>query len=38
MQDDGKSKVVNPTGESEEKIQESIEACPVDAISWKDSN
>jgi ferredoxin len=36
MQDDGKSKATNPTNDTEEKIQESIEACPVDAISWKD--
>jgi len=38
MQDDGKSKAVNPSNDTEEKIQESIEACPVDAISWKDSD
>lgn len=36
MQDDGKSKAVNPTGDTEEKINQSIESCPVDAISWKE--
>lgn len=38
MQDDGKSKAVNPTGDTEDKIQQSIDACPVDAIVWKESN
>jgi len=36
MQDDGKSKAVNPTADTEEKIQQSIDACPVSAISWKE--
>jgi len=36
MQDDGKSKAINPTGDTEEKIKQSIESCPVDAISLKD--
>mgnify|MGYP003825448269 FL=1 len=36
MQDDGKSKAVNPTADTEEKIQQSIDACPVTAISWKE--
>ena len=33
--DNGKSKVINPTGDTEEKIQESIDACPVQSIEWK---
>ena len=36
MQDDGKSKAVNPTGDDEEKIKSAIDACPVSAISWKE--
>lgn len=36
MQDDGKSKAVNPTGDDKEKIQSTIDACPVSAISWKE--
>jgi len=37
MQDDnGKSKAVNPSNDTEENIQKSIDACPVDAISWKE--
>lgn len=38
MQDDGKSKAVNSTGDTEEKIQQAIDACPVTAISWKEYN
>ena len=34
--DDGKAKVTNPTGNTEEEIQMAIDSCPVDAISWKD--
>lgn len=38
MQDDGKSKAVNPKGDddegSEKCIQGAIDACPVTAISW----
>jgi ferredoxin len=39
IQDDGKSKAVNPTGDgnvTEETIQGAIDACPVQAISWKE--
>ena len=35
--DDGKSHVSNPTGESEEQIQQAIDACPVRAISWEEA-
>lgn len=34
LNDDGLSTVINPTGAPEDKIQEAIESCPVDAISW----
>ena len=34
MQDDGKSKAVNPTGDEEDAIQGAIDACPVTAIAW----
>jgi len=33
---DGKSKAVNPQGDTENNIQEAIDQCPVDAISWKE--
>lgn len=33
--DDGKSEVVNPSGDSKETIQSAIDACPVQAISWE---
>lgn len=36
MMVNGKSKVINPSGDSEEKIQESIDACPVNCIEWKE--
>ncbi|MBM3209661.1 ferredoxin [Candidatus Shapirobacteria bacterium] len=32
---EGKSEVVNPPGDTEEKIQEAIDSCPVQAISWQ---
>ena len=31
----GKYQAVNPEGDSEEKIQEAMDSCPVDCISWK---
>ena len=37
MRDDGKSHVADPSGDSEEKIQESIDACPVSSIEWKEN-
>ena len=36
LQDNGKSKAVNPTEDKEDCIQTSIDSCPVDAISWKE--
>ena len=35
LQDDGKSKVVNPGGASEQEIQQAIDSCPVQCIHWK---
>lgn len=35
MDEDGKSRVKNPSGDTEENIQKAIDACPVQAISWK---
>lgn len=32
MDENGKSKVINPDGDSEEKIQQAIDACPVSCI------
>ena len=34
MNEEGIAVVTDPEGESEAEIQEAIEACPVDAISW----
>jgi ferredoxin len=34
--DDGKSHVFAPEGDSNEKIQESMDSCPVSCISWKE--
>jgi len=36
MNDDEKAVVVNPTGDPEEKIQEAIDNCPSEAISWEE--
>jgi len=36
MQNDGKSKAVNACNDTSEKLEQAIEACPVDAISWDD--
>lgn len=35
MGDDGKSHVTNPNGASEQEIQQTIDACPVQCIKWK---
>jgi ferredoxin len=32
---DSKSEVYNPTGAEERKIQEAIDGCPVQCISWQ---
>ena len=38
MSDDGDLAVVhNPTGAPEAKIQEAIDDCPVECISWKEA-
>ena len=36
MQEDGKSKAVNPTGDSEKNIQQAIDSCPVGAITLEE--
>lgn len=33
---EGKAEVKNPTGDSEENIQNVIDSCPVQAISWEE--
>ncbi len=33
--DDGKSKVVNGKAVGEDEIQQAIDSCPVQCISWK---
>lgn len=37
MGDDGKAHVKNPDGSSQDDIQNSIDSCPVQAISWSGS-
>ena len=32
--DDGKAEVINPPGDTEEKIKEAIESCAVEAIKY----
>ena len=32
----GYAQVLNPSGGSEEKIQEALDACPVSCIHWSD--
>ena len=36
MRDDGKSHVKDTTGDSEDKIQQAIDSCPVKCIHWKE--
>lgn len=35
MNDDGVAEVIDPQGDDEDAIQESIDTCPVEAISWE---
>lgn len=37
LKEDNKAYVAEPQGEPEAKIQEAIDACPVGAITWKNS-
>lgn len=34
MNDEGKSKIVNPKGDKDDKIQQAIDGCPVDCIKY----
>ncbi len=36
LNDDGVAEVIDPFGAPKELIQEAIDNCPVDCISWKD--
>ncbi|KXB04657.1 ferredoxin [candidate division MSBL1 archaeon SCGC-AAA382A03] len=36
IDENGKSEVVNPEGADEETIQQAIDGCPAEAISWKE--
>jgi len=36
MNDDGVAECSNPTGDSEETIQEALDSCPVEAITMKE--
>ncbi len=35
LNDDGKAQPLDLIGDSQEKIQEAIDSCPVSAISWE---
>lgn len=35
MNDDGVAEVIDPQGDDEDTIQEAIDTCPVEAISWE---
>jgi ferredoxin len=35
MNDDDLAEVYNPAGAPEEKVQEAIDACPVNCIHWE---
>jgi len=34
LNDEGISEVIDPEGDDEETIQEAIDSCPAEAISW----
>lgn len=34
--DDGKSQVIEPSGDDETTIKEAVDSCPVDAIEYAD--
>ena len=34
--DDGKAEAIQPAGDPEEKLQEAVDSCPVQAISWQE--
>jgi len=34
LNDEGISEVIDPEGDDEDAIQEAIDSCPVEAISW----
>ncbi len=36
MNDDDVSEVFDPTGDPEDTIQEAIDSCPVECITWSD--
>ncbi|MFO7945842.1 MAG: ferredoxin [Armatimonadota bacterium] len=36
MNDDGFSEVIDPHGDDEDTIQEAIDTCPVECISWSE--
>lgn len=36
LDEDGKSSVKNPEGADEATIQQAIDGCPVDAITWEE--
>ena len=37
LNDDGVAEVYHPEGAAEDRIQEAIDSCPVECISWRDA-
>ena len=37
LDEDDLAEVYNPTGDPEDAIQEAIDSCPVEAISWEEA-
>ena len=36
LNDDEKAEVIHPPGDSDDVIQEAMDSCPTEAISWED--
>ncbi len=36
LDDDGISRVIDPQGDDQDTIEEAIDSCPVEAISWSE--
>lgn len=36
LNENGVSEIIDPTGDEESKIQEAINECPAECISWED--
>ena len=34
LNDEAKAEAINPSGDSENKVKEAIDSCPVNALEW----